>query len=122
MSSDRFQAEREGSGDDTTESGQPGVGLAARVVPSPVSGTDVAMEPTVAGRVEKAVLRAEVEALRRELERREHRHGRVVEQYEQLLQTRTEGAGGDGTDERPPDRGNATVRSRLTNFLPAGGD
>lgn len=120
MSSDRFQAEREGSGDDPTESGQPGVGLAARVVPSPVSRTDVAVEPTVAGRVEKAVLRAEVEALRRELERREHRHGRVVEQYEQLLQTRTDGA--DGADERPPDRGNATVRSRLTNFLPAGSD
>lgn len=121
MSSDRFRTEHEvRPGDDRPNDGPPGVGLDARAVPNPVPGSDVAVEPTVAGRVEKAVLRAEVEALRRELERREHRHGRVVEQYEQLLQARTDAA--DGDDERAADRDDATVRSRLTNFLPAGGD
>lgn len=120
MPSDRFRTEHEARpDDDRPNNGPPGVDLDARAVPSPVPGSG-AMEPTVAGRVEKTVLRAEVEALRRELERREHRHGRVVEQYEQLLQTRTDGA--DRDDERTADRGNATVRSRLTNFLPAGGD
>lgn len=66
MSSDRLQPLRDGTPGDTT-----------------------GVTPTISGRVERTVLRAEVAALKSELERREHTHGRVVEQYEHLLEARS---------------------------------
>lgn len=79
-------------------------------------GHERTFAPAVSSRVEKTVLRAQVEALSSELERKERRHGEVLEQYERLLESRNA-----DTDDKPVDRGEesvrAGVRSRLSSIF-----
>lgn len=89
MASDRFQPLRDDTPGDTT-----------------------GVTPTISGRVERTVLRAEVAALKSELERREHTLGRVVEQYEHLLEARSNETGDHPTDRN--DRRIATALRALT--------
>lgn len=56
--------------------------------PAGIPGDDIDVTSSLSGRVERTVLRAEVAALKSELERKERNHGLVIEQYEQLLESR----------------------------------